>query len=84
LDTFSGKCWPDGKSSWIDYLNEDARNAWASFYSYEKHKYSTKSLGIWNDMNEPSVFDVDNLSMNNDFKQSFINKNKELVYVPHG
>jgi len=40
-------------------------------------------FNIYNNQ-EPSVFNVENYSMNNDFKQSFVNKNKELVYVPHG
>ncbi|KAG5882816.1 hypothetical protein JTB14_024572, partial [Gonioctena quinquepunctata] len=50
-------CWP-GLSSYIDFLNPEARDYYASWYSYEKFKGSTEVLaGIWNDMNEPSVFD---------------------------
>lgn len=54
---FEGDCWP-GKSSYIDFLNPDAREYYGSFYNYSKFNYTTKTLaGIWNDMNEPSVFD---------------------------
>ncbi|XP_044262808.1 neutral alpha-glucosidase C-like, partial [Tribolium madens] len=54
---FQGSCWP-GTSSWMDFLNPDARDYYASMYSYENFKNTTPTLaGIWNDMNEPSVFD---------------------------
>lgn len=55
--SISDDCWP-GKSSWIDFLNPAARDYYASWYSYEKFNGSTPVLaGIWNDMNEPAVFD---------------------------
>lgn len=54
--SFSGECWP-GNSSWIDFLNPEARKYWVDQYSYSKFKGSTPTLaGTWNDMNEPSVF----------------------------
>lgn len=53
----SGSCWP-GVSSYLDFLNPDARDYYASWYSYKNFKNSTPTLsGVWNDMNEPSVFD---------------------------
>ncbi|RZC39970.1 neutral alpha-glucosidase C-like [Asbolus verrucosus] len=54
---FEGDCWP-GLSSYMDFLNPAARDYYGSFYSYENFPHSTPVLaGIWNDMNEPSVFD---------------------------
>ena len=50
---FEGKCWP-GESVWIDYLNENAQAEWEGLFT---KFYGTNYLyGIWNDMNEPSVF----------------------------
>ncbi|KAJ3617110.1 hypothetical protein MTP99_009106 [Tenebrio molitor] len=54
---FEGDCWP-GLSSYMDFLNPDARDYYSSFYSYDNFPSTTPVLaGIWNDMNEPSVFD---------------------------
>jgi len=61
-EIFVGKCWP-GDSIYFDYLNEEARNNWASQYSYEKYKHSTPNLWAWNDMNEPAVFELPGLAM---------------------
>lgn len=49
---FYGDVWP-GKSAFPDFANEKTRNWWA-----EKHRYYTDMgiEGIWNDMNEPAVF----------------------------
>ncbi|CAO3564059.1 unnamed protein product [Mortierella alpina] len=52
---FDGWCWP-GSSQWIDFYNPKARDWWASLFSYDRYKSSTKDLFTWNDMNEPSVF----------------------------
>jgi alpha-glucosidase (family GH31 glycosyl hydrolase) len=61
-EPFVGKCWP-GDSVYLDYLNEETRENWASQYSYEKYKNSTPNLWAWNDMNEPSVFELPGLAM---------------------
>lgn len=34
---FEGDCWP-GKSVWTDYTNPEARNWWASLFSFDKYK----------------------------------------------
>jgi len=52
---FVGTCWP-GDSIWLDFMNEETRQNWASQYSYEKYKQSSSNVWAWNDMNEPSVF----------------------------
>lgn len=52
---FDGWCWP-GSSSYLDMLNPQIRSWWGEKFSYENYVGSTPSLYIWNDMNEPSVF----------------------------
>jgi alpha 1,3-glucosidase len=52
---FVGECWP-GKSSWIDFTRPEVREWWAGLHSYNKYVGSTPDLFIWNDMNEPAVF----------------------------
>jgi len=55
-NVFVGECWP-GESIYLDYLNEETQEYWASCYSYENYVDSTPNLFAWNDMNEPSVFE---------------------------
>lgn len=52
---FDGWCWP-GSSSYPDTLNPEIRSWWADKFSFQNYEGSTPSLYIWNDMNEPSVF----------------------------
>lgn len=53
---FEGDCWP-GTSTYVDFLNPAGRDYYASLYAYDKFNGSTPTLaGIWNDMNEPTVF----------------------------
>ncbi|PKR77913.1 alpha-glucosidase [Halalkalibacillus sediminis] len=49
---FFGDVWP-GKSAFPDFLNPEARKWWG-----DKHQFYTNLgiEGIWNDMNEPAVF----------------------------
>lgn len=54
--TFLGKCWP-GESSYFDYTSSHARTMWSDQFSSEKYPHFSSMLHIWNDMNEPSVFD---------------------------
>ncbi|KAM6968671.1 neutral alpha-glucosidase C [Tautogolabrus adspersus] len=53
---FRGSCWP-GVSSYLDFSNPDTRAWYSRCFGLEKYKGSTSSLFVWNDMNEPSVFD---------------------------
>ena len=48
-------CWP-GSSAYIDGLSPAAMDWWADQYQPANWKGSTLSLYLWNDMNEPSVF----------------------------
>lgn len=54
-EAFSGKCWA-GESSYLDYNNSKVRDAWASRFSETNYPGFTPHLHVWNDMNEPSVF----------------------------
>lgn len=62
---FDGWCW-SGSSSYPDMLNPEIRSWWAGKFSYENYVGSTPSLYIWNDMNEPSVFNGPEVTMPRD------------------
>lgn len=67
VEDYDGWCWP-GSSSYLDFTNADARQWWAEQFSYTKYKGSTPTLFTWNDMNEPSVFNGPEVSMQKDLK----------------
>ena len=62
ISDFEGECWPKN-SVWVDYLNENAQKYWASLYRYDKFIGTNRLFGYWIDMNEPSVFSGDELTM---------------------
>ncbi|KAJ6378065.1 hypothetical protein OIU78_028320 [Salix suchowensis] len=62
---FDGWCWP-GSSSYLDMVNPEIRSWWGDKFSYENYVGSTPSLYIWNDMNEPSVFNGPEVTMPRD------------------
>lgn len=62
---YDGWCWP-GSSSYTDLLNPEVRSWWGDKYSIENYVGSTPHLYIWNDMNEPSVFNGPEVSMPRD------------------
>lgn len=62
---YDGWCWP-GSSSYLDFTTEKVRSWWADQFAYDKYKGSTPSLFTWNDMNEPSVFNGPEVSMQKD------------------
>jgi alpha-glucosidase len=52
-EVFIGKVWP-GLSAFPDFLKEDVRRWWAALHGF----YTDNGVGgIWNDMNEPSIFE---------------------------
>lgn len=59
-ETFHGHCWP-GESVWIDTFNPGSQEYWDSlFVRSETNKVMggmSTNIYVWNDMNEPSVFD---------------------------
>ncbi|XP_075478258.1 putative glucan 1,3-alpha-glucosidase [Primulina tabacum] len=62
---FDGWCW-SGSSSYLDMLSPEIRSWWAGKFSFDSYVGSTPSLHIWNDMNEPSVFNGPEVSMPRD------------------
>lgn len=62
---FDGWCWP-GSSSYLDVMNPEIRQWWAKQLSEENYPESTTDLHIWNDMNEPSVFNGPEVTMPKD------------------
>lgn len=54
---FEGNCWP-GPSSYVDFFNPSARKFYADQYLLENFRDSSIENGIWNDMNEPVVFNA--------------------------
>ncbi|KAJ8921709.1 hypothetical protein NQ315_010619 [Exocentrus adspersus] len=57
--SYRASCWP-GLSSWIDFLNPEALTYYSTLISdFTKRK----NLHIWNDMNEPSIFEVKEQAM---------------------
>jgi mannosyl-oligosaccharide alpha-1,3-glucosidase len=62
-----GWCWP-GSSSYLDFTSPVVRNWWSDQFLLENYKGSTDRLYTWNDMNEPSVFNGPEVSMDKDAK----------------
>ena len=62
---YEGWCWP-GSSHWVDCFNPAAIKWWISLFKYDAFKGSAKNLFIWNDMNEPSVFNGPETTMPKD------------------
>ncbi len=62
---YDGWCWP-GSSSYLDFTDSSVRQWWSEQFAYSKYEGSTSSLFTWNDMNEPSVFNGPEVSMQKD------------------
>lgn len=64
-DIYEGWCWP-GSSHWIDAFNPLAIKWWTSLFKYDAFKGTLANTFIWNDMNEPSVFNGPETTMPKD------------------
>ncbi|MCJ1312562.1 hypothetical protein MMC25_006236 [Agyrium rufum] len=62
---YDGWCWP-GSSHWIDAFNPAAITWWRSLFTYSSFKGTLANTFIWNDMNEPSVFNGPETTMPKD------------------
>ncbi|PFH44771.1 glycoside hydrolase family 31 protein [Amanita thiersii Skay4041] len=69
---YEGWCW-SGSSSWIDFFNPGAWEWWKSLFQTRalpngqwSWTQSTTDVHIWNDMNEPSVFNGPEITMPKD------------------
>ncbi|XP_032679832.1 neutral alpha-glucosidase AB isoform X2 [Odontomachus brunneus] len=52
---YEGWCWP-GSSSYLDFFDPKVFEYYVNLYSLDKFHGTTNDVYIWNDMNEPSVF----------------------------
>ena len=62
---FEGWCWP-GSSHWVDCFNPAALEWWKSLFAYSSFTGTAANTFIWNDMNEPSVFNGPETTMPKD------------------
>ncbi|XP_062295812.1 neutral alpha-glucosidase C [Scomber scombrus] len=62
---YLGSCWP-GESAYLDFSSPAARAWYSRCFALDKYKGSTLSLYVWNDMNEPSVFNGPEQTMSKD------------------
>ncbi|KAH7165805.1 family 31 glycoside hydrolase [Dactylonectria macrodidyma] len=62
---YEGWCWP-GSSHWIDCFNPKAIEWWKTLFKYDTFKGTLENTFIWNDMNEPSVFNGPETTMPKD------------------
>lgn len=62
---FVGSCWP-GESKYPDFTDPAVRATWSKLFNFTEYKGSGEGLYIWNDMNEPSVFNGPEMTMPRD------------------
>ncbi|KAH8110571.1 alpha-glucosidase [Phellopilus nigrolimitatus] len=69
---YEGWCWT-GSSSWVDFFNPKSWAWWRDLFKttpLENGKYSwldsTENVGVWNDMNEPAIFNGPEITMPKD------------------
>ena len=77
---FQGACWP-GNSAYPDWTDPTTRAWWSDRMQYDAYQGSTPSLFIWNDMNEPSVFDGPEISLDRDARHLNGQEHRELHNV---
>ena len=75
---YEGDCWP-GRSSWLDYYSAKVRTWYASLYRYDMYPGSTPDVYTWIDMNEPSVFNSPEVTMD----VNAVHKNDDGLQVKH-
>lgn len=62
---YEGWCWP-GASSYLDFFNPVVREYVFNLYQLDKFHGTTNDVYLWNDMNEPSVFNGPEITMPKD------------------
>lgn len=62
---YEGWCWP-GATSYIDFFDPKVRQYYIDQYNLDKFKGTTNDVYLWNDMNEPSVFNGPEVTMPKD------------------
>ncbi|XP_060808019.1 neutral alpha-glucosidase AB [Amyelois transitella] len=82
---YDGWCWP-GSSSYLDFLNPLVSQYLSEQYRYDKFVGTSKDVHIWNDMNEPSVFNGPEITMpkdNRHYKESESGSEGPAAYWEH-
>ncbi|XP_060014913.1 neutral alpha-glucosidase AB isoform X3 [Lagenorhynchus albirostris] len=59
---YEGWCWP-GAAGYPDFTNPKMRAWWANMFRFDNYEGSSPNLYVWNDMNEPSVFNGPEVTM---------------------
>jgi len=62
---FEGWCWP-GTSGYPDFTDPKMREYWGTNFALGKYKGTNADTYVWNDMNEPSVFNGPEVTMPRD------------------
>ena len=68
---YEGWCWP-GSSSWVDFFNPAAWDWWKNIFKFDgdnsvwRWTKSNENVFVWNDMNEPAVFNGPEITMPKD------------------
>mmetsp|Transcript_15366 Transcript_15366/g.33773 ORF Transcript_15366/g.33773 Transcript_15366/m.33773 type:complete len:1019 (-) Transcript_15366:265-3321(-) len=62
---FEGWCWP-GTSLYPDFADPAMRDYWGSQFALDKYTGTNADTYVWNDMNEPSVFNGPEVTMPRD------------------
>ncbi|XP_028027500.1 neutral alpha-glucosidase AB [Bombyx mandarina] len=62
---YEGWCWP-GSSSYPDFFNPVVSRYYSDRYRFENFPGTSKDVHLWNDMNEPSVFNGPEVTMPKD------------------
>lgn len=62
---YEGWCWP-GAASYPDFFDPEIRKYYADQYLMDHFSENSPTTGIWNDMNEPSVFNGPEVTMPKD------------------
>ncbi|XP_066584343.1 neutral alpha-glucosidase AB isoform X2 [Prorops nasuta] len=62
---YEGWCWP-GSSSYLDFFDPKVQEYYMGQYDLDKFHGTTNNVHIWNDMNEPSVFNGPEVTMPKD------------------
>lgn len=56
---FVGKCWC-GNAAYLDFFDKRVQQYWTALINNtESYFFNLKLKNVWNDMNEPSVFEID-------------------------
>ena len=67
-----------GSSGWPDFIEKHVREWWADKFALSEYVGSALNLFVWNDMNEPSVFNAPEITVNRDITHLAGWENREV------